>query len=87
MPRGLGSINSSKASHPGKGPDTREDPHKSVKLLGLYYRDNVKSIAGISAGKTQNYKGIFNKSFVQNDKGSAGRSQTRGRKTIRKKFQ
>lgn len=87
MPRGLGPTNSSKASDPGKGPDTQEDPHKSVKLLGRYYRDNVKSISGISAGKTQNCKGIFKKSLVQNDKGSAGRSQTRGRKTIRKNFQ
>lgn len=86
MPRGLGPTNSSKASDRGKGPDTQEDPHKSVKLLGCYYRDNVKSIAGISAGKTRNCKGIFKKSLVENDKGSAGRSQTRGRETIRKNF-
>lgn len=48
MPRGLGPTNS---SDPGKGPETQEDPHKSVKLLGLYCRDNRKSITGISAGK------------------------------------
>lgn len=87
MPRGLGPSNSSMTSDPGKGSETQEDPHKSVKLLGLYYRDNMKSIIGISAGKTQNCNGIFKNSLVQNDKGSAGRSQTRGRKTIRKNFQ
>lgn len=75
------------ASDPGKGPETQEDPHKSVKFLGLYYRDNRKSITGISAGKTQNCNGIFKKSLVQNDRGSAGRSQTRRRKTITKNFQ
>lgn len=75
------------ASDPGMESETQEDPHVSGKFLGLYYRDNRKSLRGILADKLHNCNKIFKKSLARNYKDNARRSQIRGRNTSRKNLQ